>query len=157
VQVLRDEMDANVSKMRIELTQPVNTTIERVQVEAERRADAMLQKLTQMLQIAPKNHIDKAAPVVDTGVASGPPTRTPGSQRTNQPMRAAQPSWAAITGTGAQKLTGWTTVANSKKKTKKHPLTRGVFYSSETSSPMIVTPETSCLKSTKLLRTRELT
>jgi hypothetical protein len=37
-------------------------------------------------------------------------------------MRAAQPSWAAVTGTEAQKLTGWTTVANSKKKTKKHPL-----------------------------------
>jgi hypothetical protein len=108
VQVLRDEMDATVSKVRIELTQLVNTTIERVQAEAERRADAMLQKLTQMLKIAPTNHIDKAAPVVDTGVASGPPTRTPSSQRTNQPMRAAQPSWAAVTGTGAQKLTGWT-------------------------------------------------
>jgi hypothetical protein len=78
--------------------------------------------LTPMLKIAPKNHIDRAAPVVDTGVASRPPLRTPGSQRMNQPMSAAQPSWAAVTGTGAQKLTGWTTVANSRKKTKKHPL-----------------------------------
>jgi hypothetical protein len=43
VQARRDEMDANVSNVRIELTQLVSTMIERVQAEAERRADAMLQ------------------------------------------------------------------------------------------------------------------
>lgn len=122
VQALRDEVDANISRVKMEVTQLVNTMMERMQAEAERRADAMLQKLTQMLKIAPKNHIGRAAPVVDAEVASGRLMRASGSQGTNQPMRAAQPSWAAVTGTGVQKLTGWTTVANGKKKTKKHPL-----------------------------------
>jgi hypothetical protein len=62
VQVLQDEMDANVSKVRIELTQLVNTMIERMQAEAERRADAMLQKLTQMLKIAPKTTLTRQRP-----------------------------------------------------------------------------------------------
>jgi hypothetical protein len=82
----------------------------------------MLQKPMQMLRIAPRNHVDKVAPVIDTEVASGRSTRVFGSQGQNQPMRAAQPSWATVTGTGAQKLTGWTTVANGKKKTRKHSL-----------------------------------
>jgi hypothetical protein len=41
-QALRDEVDANISKVRIELTQLVNTMMERMQAEAERRAEAML-------------------------------------------------------------------------------------------------------------------
>jgi hypothetical protein len=37
-------------------------------------------------------------------------------------MRAAQPTWAAVTSTGAQKVSSWTTVTNGKKEVKKHPL-----------------------------------
>jgi hypothetical protein len=122
VQALRNEVDANISKVRMKLTQLVNTMMERMQAEAERRAETMLQKLTQMLKIAPKTHIDRAAPVVDTEVVLGRWKRASGSQGQNQPIRAPQPSWATVTGTGAQKLTGWTTVTNGKKKTKKHPL-----------------------------------
>jgi hypothetical protein len=48
-QALRGEVEANISKVKIELMQLVNTTMERMQAEAERRAEAMLQKLTQML------------------------------------------------------------------------------------------------------------
>jgi sensor domain CHASE-containing protein len=106
MQVLRDEVDVNISKVRIELTQLVNTMMERMQAEAERRAETMLQKLTQMLKIAPKTHIDRAAPVVDTESASGLSIRASGSQGQKQPMRAAQPCWAAVTGTGAQNLRG---------------------------------------------------
>jgi hypothetical protein len=115
-------VEANISKVRIELTQLVNTMMERMQAEAERRAEAMLQKLMQMLRIAPRNHVDKVAPVIDTEVTSGRSTRVSGSQGQNQPTRAAQPSWATVTGTGAQKSTGWTMVANGKKRTKKHSL-----------------------------------
>lgn len=35
-------------------------------------------------------------------------------------MQAAQPSWANVTGTGAQTVTGWTTVTNVKRGVKKH-------------------------------------
>jgi hypothetical protein len=121
-QALRDEEEANISKVGIELTQLVNTMMERMQAEAERRAEAMLQKLMQMLRIAPRNHVEKVAPVIGTEVASGSSTRMSSSEGQNQPTRAAQPSWATITGTRAQKLTGWTTVANGKKKTRKHSL-----------------------------------
>jgi hypothetical protein len=121
-QALRGEVEANISKVKIELTHLINTTMERMQAEAERRAEAMLQKLTQMLRLAPRNHVDRVAPVIDTKVASGRSTRVSGSQGQNQTTRATQPSWAAITGTGAQKTTGWTTVTNGKKRTKKHSL-----------------------------------
>jgi hypothetical protein len=121
-QALRGEVEGNTSEVKIELTQLVNTTMERMQAEAERRAEAMLQKLTQMLKIAPKTHIDRAAPIVDTESASRLSMRASSSQGQNQTMRAAQPCWAAVTGTGAQNLKGLTTVANGKKKTRKHSL-----------------------------------
>jgi hypothetical protein len=121
-QALRGEVEANISKVKIELTQLINTTIERMQVEAERRAEAMLQKLMQMLRLAPRNHINRVAPVIDTEVASGRSKRVSGSQGQNQIIRVTQPSWAAITGTRAQKTIGWTIVTDSKKRTKKHSL-----------------------------------
>jgi hypothetical protein len=121
-QALRGEVEANISIVRIELTQLVNTTMERMQAEAERRAESMLQKLTQMLRLAPRNHVDRVAPVIDTEVASGRSTQGSGSQGQNQTTRARQPSWATFAGTGAQKTTGWTTVTNGKKRTKKHSL-----------------------------------
>jgi hypothetical protein len=46
VRALRGEVKANITKVRIELTQLVDTIMERMQAEADRRADAMLQKLT---------------------------------------------------------------------------------------------------------------
>jgi hypothetical protein len=156
-QVLRGEVEANISKVKIELTQLVNMMMGRMQAEAEQRAEAMLHKLTQMLRLAPRNHVYRVAPVIDNEVASGRSTRVSGSQGQNQTTRATQPCWAAVAGTRAQKTIGWTTVTNGKKRTKKHSLDQRRIFSSETSSPTIVTPKTSCSKSTKLLRTRELT
>jgi hypothetical protein len=102
-QALRGEVEANVSKVKIELTQLVNTTMERMQAEADRRAEAMLQKLTQILRLAPRNHINRVAPVIDTKVALGRSTRVSGSREQNQTTRATQPSLPI--GYGGGKLT----------------------------------------------------
>jgi hypothetical protein len=117
-QGLRVEVEANITKVRIELTQLVNTMMETMQAEAERRAETMLQKLTRMLRTAPKIDNSKAA----LEPTSGHSTQMSSSQRQIQPTRAAQPSWAAIASTRAQKMAEWTTVTNGKKKTKKHSL-----------------------------------
>ena len=122
VQSLRVEVEANITKVRIELTQLVNTMMEKMQAEAERRAETMLQKLTRMLKIAPKNDIGRAAPISEPASILGRSTRMTDGQEQTQPTRAAQPSWAAVASTGAQKMTGWTTVSNGKKRTKKHSL-----------------------------------
>jgi hypothetical protein len=55
VQTLRNEINENINKVQIQLTQFVNTAIVKVQAEADRRADAMLQKLAQILETALRN------------------------------------------------------------------------------------------------------
>ena len=122
VQRLRVEVEANITKVRTELTQLVNTMMERMQMEAERRAEEMLHKLTRILKIAPKNDISRAAPGSKSEPTSGRSLRKSNSQEQTQSRRAVQPSWADVASTGAQKMTGWTTVSNGKKKTKKHSL-----------------------------------
>ncbi|GAB7336743.1 hypothetical protein MBLNU13_g10839t1 [Cladosporium sp. NU13] len=136
VQRVRGEVEANITKVRIELTQLVNTMMERMQAEAERRAEMMLQQLTRMLKTAPKNDIGRAAPISESEPTSGRSTRTPSNQGQAQPTRAAQPSWAAIASSGAQKMTGWTTVTNGKKKPKKHSLSqRRILFVRNAQSP----------------------
>jgi hypothetical protein len=136
VQTLRNEINENINKVQIQLTQFVNTAMAKVQAEADRRADAMakaqaeadrradamLQKLAQMLETAPRNDKDRATPFVRSDVTQGSARQAHAVQGRQQPVRAAQPSWANVTGTGAQTATGWTTVTNIKKKVKKHPL-----------------------------------
>lgn len=121
-EAMRSEVRDNIKEMKAEVMQLVNTMMETMQAEADRRADAMLQTVMQMLKNAPATQNSKAAPVVETDVTSGHRTRTAASQAQQQPMRPAQPSWAAVTGTGTQKTSSWTTVTNSKKKARKHPL-----------------------------------
>lgn len=136
VQRLRVEVEASITKVRVELTQLVNTMMEKMQAEAERRVETMLQKLTRMLKIAPKNDIGRAAPLSEVEPTSGRPTRMPDCQGQTQPTRAAQPSWAAVASTGAQKMTGWTTVTNGKKRTKKHSLNqRRILFVRNAQSP----------------------
>ena len=122
MQALQREVETNISKVRMELTQLVNAMMERMQVEAKGRTDMMLQKLMQMLKIAPKDHTGRAKPAVDTYLSLGRLTRAPGSQGQSQPTRAALPSWAAVTGKGTQTTSSWTTVTNGKKRVKKHSL-----------------------------------
>lgn len=121
-QAICSEVRNNVSEVKIELTQLVNTLMEKMQAEANQRANAMLQTLVQMLKNAPATENNRAAPAVETDATPRDRTRVSGSRGQQQPMRAAQPSWAAVTGTGSQKTSSWTTATNGKKKVKKHPL-----------------------------------
>lgn len=57
-----------------------------------------------------------------TDVPSGRAMQGPGRQAGQQPAKDAQPSWANVAGKGASSTTGWTTVANGKKKLKKYAL-----------------------------------
>jgi hypothetical protein len=157
-QAIRSDMRDNISEVKVELMQLVNTMMEKMQAEADRRADAMLRTLVQMLKDAPATENNKTVPIAETDTIPGHRTRVPVNRGKQQPMRAAQPSWAAVTSTGTQKTSNWTTVTSGKKKVKKHPLDqRRISCSSGTSRITLVTPETSCLRSTKLLRTRRLT
>jgi hypothetical protein len=62
VQGLRDGVEGNISQVRIELTQLVNTMMAIMQAEVERRAEVMLQKLTQILIIARKTTLTGQRP-----------------------------------------------------------------------------------------------
>jgi hypothetical protein len=121
-QAIRSEMEDNISEVKIELMQLVNTMMEKMQAEVDRRADAMLRTLVQMLKDAPATENNKTVPAVETDTILGHRTRVPANRGKQQPMRAAQPSWAAVTSTGTQKTSNWTTVTSGKKKVKKHPL-----------------------------------
>jgi hypothetical protein len=126
VQSLRVEMEDSMSKVQMQLTQLVtqlvNDAVVKTQAEADRRADAMLQKLVQMLNITPRKDDDKTMPSSRASVEPGRAAQVPSRQGQQQPVRAGQPTWAEVTGKGAQATTGWTTVTNGKKKSKKHPL-----------------------------------
>lgn len=98
VQRLRVEVEANTTKVRIELTQLVNTMMERMQAEAERRAETMLQRLTRMLKTAPKIDNSKAALLSEAEPTSGRSTQMPNSQRQIQPTRAEYVTlWSSLT------------------------------------------------------------
>jgi hypothetical protein len=71
VQTLRNEINENINKVQIQLTHFVNTAMAKVQVEADRRADAMFQKLAQMLETALRNDKDRATPFVRADVTQG--------------------------------------------------------------------------------------
>jgi hypothetical protein len=121
-QTIRSEMRESIKEMKVELIQLVSTMMETMQAEANRRADAMLRAVMQMLKNAPETDNNRAAPVVETDATSEHRTRTAANREQQQPMQAAQPSWAAVTGTGTLKTSSWTTVTSGKKKVKKHPL-----------------------------------
>jgi hypothetical protein len=53
-------MKDSISKVRMQLTQLVNDAVMKMQAEADRRADAMLQKLVQMLNGALIKDNDRA-------------------------------------------------------------------------------------------------
>lgn len=72
--------------MKVELMQLVNTMMEKLQAEADRRADAMLRTTMQMLKNAPATESNKVAPVVETDATSGHRTRTAASRGQQQPM-----------------------------------------------------------------------
>jgi hypothetical protein len=75
VQSLRREMEDSISKVQMQLTQLftqiMNNATVKMQAEADRRADAMLQKLVQMLNSTPRKNNDKAIPSSRVEVAPG--------------------------------------------------------------------------------------
>jgi hypothetical protein len=122
LQSLRGEIERNTGKVQTKRMQLVSTAMERMQKDADRRADAMLQRLEQMLNNSQRQDKDRVPLSSRDSFPAGHVTEGPVRQGQQQPARVAQPSWADITGMGAQTSTGWITVMNGKKKSKKHPL-----------------------------------
>jgi len=112
VQVLRAEMEKELQKVQLNLTQLVTTTMARVQAEADRRMDAMLQSLEKMLASTPRPETSVTAPQLGKSASQGGTTHPPNA-------KGEQTSWASI----AESRTGngWTTVTKGKKKARKHP------------------------------------
>ncbi|KHN93671.1 Endonuclease/exonuclease/phosphatase [Metarhizium album ARSEF 1941] len=106
-----------MSKIKMQITQLLNTAM--AQAEADRRAEDVLQRIMEMLEKGPKQNNERTVPSARTDARPEHATQGIGDQVLT-PGQAAQPSWASIT--GASKGSGWTTVANGKRKPKKHPL-----------------------------------
>jgi hypothetical protein len=121
-QTIRSEVRDNIREVKIELMQLVDTVMEKMQAEAISRVDAMLQTVVQMLKNAPATESNKTELFITADTTLGTKTRAPVRQGQQQPLRAAQQSWAAVASTGTQKTLGWTTVTHGKKKAKKHSL-----------------------------------
>jgi len=116
VKTLRKEMRENMATLQAQLTEVLNAAIAKVQMESDRRTDAMLQRL--------EEKIYEASEKAGKGVPPrGEAHKIPGAGvNQNQPARDAQRTWANVTRTGTQSAGGWTNVATRKNKPKKHPL-----------------------------------
>jgi len=71
VQSLRSEMEDSISRVQMQLTQLMDNAIVRMQAEADKRADAMLQKIMQMLNTAPRKDDDEKMSSSRAGGAPG--------------------------------------------------------------------------------------
>lgn len=111
-QVFREEMKKELQKVQLDLTQLVTTELARMQAEADRRADSMLQSLKQMFASTPRPETSVTTPQPGKSAPQGGTTHIPKARR-------EQTSWASI----AESRTGngWTTVTNGKKKVRRHP------------------------------------
>lgn len=112
VKAIRTEMEKQLQKVELSLTQLVTTAMARIQAEVDRRADAMLQSPQQTLA----NKEEPAASV--TTPQSGKRATQEGTTNASN-TRREQISWASI----AEPRTGngWTTVTKCKKNVRKHP------------------------------------
>jgi hypothetical protein len=119
MQFLRGEIRLEMSKIKMQITQLLNTAMANMQAEADRRVEDALQRIMEMLEKGPKQNEERTVPSARTDARTEHATQDIGRQVLS-PGQAAQPSWASIT--GASKGSGWTTVANGKRKPKKHPL-----------------------------------
>lgn len=129
VQSLRSEMRESTDRVQAQVTRFVNEAMAKMQAEADRRLDAIVQKLTQTLNSTPRQLRDQTSRSFTTGVQLDATTQNLGRQSGRQPARVAQPFWAKVTATGAQATAAaaWTTVANSRRRPKKHPLEQRRF------------------------------
>lgn len=151
MQFLRGEIRLEMSKVHMQLAQLVKSTMAEMQAEADRRVEATLQRIMEMLEKGPKQNNGGTASRFRTDLQSGSATQSPVGQA-QRPGQTAQPSWANVVGTGAGN--GWTKVMNGKKKLKNRA--SAGFSSSEMYEHTVATLETSCSRSIKLSPTREL-
>lgn len=79
-QTIHNEVRHYMSEVKIELTQLVNTMMEKTQAEANRHADAMLQTLVRIIKNAPATGNNKAASFVEPDTAQEHKTRDPASR-----------------------------------------------------------------------------
>lgn len=116
VEAIRTEIEKQLQKVELNLMQLVTGAMSRIQAEADRRADAILQSLQQ----TPANKENPATRV--TTPQSG--KHAPQEGTTNAPdTRREQISWASIAEPG--RGNGWTTVTKGKKNVRKHPRGQG--------------------------------
>lgn len=122
LQSLRSEMKDNINKAQMQLTQLVKNAMIEMQVEADRRAESMLQRVVQTLDYR-QTKTDNGAQL-SSAAAAAPrcAMQAPGQQKQHQPAQRPHQTWATVAGTAAQTTPGWTTVTNRKQKLKKHPL-----------------------------------
>jgi hypothetical protein len=64
-------MKDSISMVQIQLTQLVNNAMVRMQAEADQRINVMLQKIVQMLNIAPRKDDDETMPSSRADVTPG--------------------------------------------------------------------------------------
>jgi hypothetical protein len=143
VQSLRNEMKVNMDQIRVQLSQLIADAVTKVQVEADKRVEAVIQRLKLAFNVTPKDGAQSVAP---------PPTI--------QQKQAGQSTWASIArgGMGPQ-VNEWTTVSGHKTKRKttrvlkKHSKNqRRVLFSREQDSPQCSDPRTIMLEINKALQ-----
>jgi hypothetical protein len=116
---LRDETKEDIARVQVQLTEVLSAAMEKMQTESDRKAEVMLKRLEQ--------NFNEASEQAKKSAASAAVTHTiPGSgvhqKLHSQPTQESQRTWANVTRMATQTAAGWTTIANRKKKPKKHPL-----------------------------------
>ena len=119
VKSLRNEMREDIARVQAQLVEVLNAAMAKMQTESERRAEAMLERLERKLHEASEQAKRSAASAAVAHTISGSGVN---QNLHSQPAQEAQRTWANATRAATQTAAGWATVANRKKKLKKHPL-----------------------------------
>lgn len=137
----REEMQNSIKEVQTHFTQLLSDAVAKVQAEAEKHAEVMLQRVRQSLKNAPQatcacttaSSTNSRGQEHVTQEAS-PNGRTQGELRSKQ---ATQQTWSKIVQRAAKSATAWTTVVNNRnKKTKKHPIEqRRILFLRSNSAP----------------------
>lgn len=129
MQSLRNEVREDIARIQAQLTEALNTAVAKMQTDAERRAEAMLQRLEQKIHEASERAERSAASSTAAHKIPGPGA----SQELH--LQPEQRTWANVTRTATQTATGWATVASRKRKPKKHPLEQRRILFARNSQP----------------------
>jgi hypothetical protein len=119
IESLRNVMREDMARVQAQLTELLNASMANTQVESDRRAEAMFERLEQKLHEA-SDRTDRMA--ASAATAHKIPGAGVNQKLHSQPAQEAQRTWTNVTRTQKQTAAGWATVANRKKNPKKHPL-----------------------------------